>query len=90
MAPFWEKGGILHLSYLLNESGDPNFFSFFYYVYIMKFNPGKFEKITYELPKHFLLFWQSIGIIQHERHGKLDNWGDVFKSIVSMSANTNI
>ena len=26
MAPFWEKGGILHLSYLLNESGDSKLF----------------------------------------------------------------
>ena len=26
MMPFWEKGGILHFSYLLNKSGDPNFF----------------------------------------------------------------
>ena len=56
MAPFWEKRGILHLSYLLNESGDPNYFFFFYYFYIMKFNPGKFEEIfisrtiTDELP----------------------------------------
>ena len=56
MAPFWEKGGILHLSYLLYESGDRNFFFFFYYVYIMKFNPGKFKEIfisrtiTDELP----------------------------------------
>ena len=33
MAPFWEKGSILHLSYLLNEFGDPNFFSFFTIVY---------------------------------------------------------
>ena len=55
-APFWEKGGILHLSYLLNKSGDPNFFFFLYYAYIMKFNPGKFEEIfisrtiTDELP----------------------------------------
>ena len=51
-----EKSDILHLTYLLNESGDPNFFFFFYYVYIMKFNPGKFEEIfisrtiTDELP----------------------------------------
>ena len=57
MAPFWEKRGILHLSYLLNESGDPNYFFFFHYVYIMKFNPGKFEEIfisrtiTDELPQ---------------------------------------
>ena len=33
MVPFWEKGGILHLSYLVSESGDPNFFSFFYCAY---------------------------------------------------------
>ena len=33
MAPFYEKGGILHLSYLLNESGNPNFFLFLLYVY---------------------------------------------------------
>ena len=43
MTPSWEKGGILHLSYLLNESADPNFF--FHYMYIMKFNPGKFKEI---------------------------------------------
>ena len=41
MASFYEKGGILHLSYLLNESGDRNVFFLFYYVYIMKFNPGE-------------------------------------------------
>ena len=29
MAPFWKKYGILHLSHVLNESGDSNFFSFF-------------------------------------------------------------
>ena len=28
MAPFWKKGRILHLSYLLNESGDPIFVLF--------------------------------------------------------------
>ena len=28
MVRFWKKGRILHLSYLLNESGDPNFFLF--------------------------------------------------------------
>ena len=43
MAPLWEKRDMLHLSYLLNESGDPNFFFSLYYVYSMKFNPGKFE-----------------------------------------------
>ena len=57
MAQFGGKGRILHLSYLLNEFGDPNFFSFFfYYVLIIKFTPGKFQQIfisrtiTAELP----------------------------------------
>ena len=33
MAPFWKKGRILHLSYLLKEFGDPNFFLFLLLVY---------------------------------------------------------
>ncbi len=45
MAQFWGKGRILHVSYLLNQFGDPNFFLFFYYVLIIKFTPGKFQKI---------------------------------------------
>ncbi len=56
MVQFWGKGRILHVSYLLNEFGDPNFFFFFYYVLIIKFTPGKFQQIfisrtiTDELP----------------------------------------
>ena len=45
MALFLEKGSMLHLSYLLNESGNPNFFLFSLRVNVMKFNPGKFEEI---------------------------------------------
>ena len=45
MAQFWGKGRILHVSYLLNEFGDPNFFFFFDYVLIIKFTPGKFQPI---------------------------------------------
>ena len=42
MAPFWGKVGILHLSYLVKEFGDPKFYvSFSYTVYIIKFIPGK-------------------------------------------------
>ena len=56
LAQLWGKGRILHVSYLLNEFGDPNFFFFFYYVLIIKFTPGKFQQIfisrtiTDELP----------------------------------------
>ena len=56
MAQFWGKGRTLRVPYLLNEFGDPNFFSFFYYTLIIKFTPGKFQQIfisstiTDELP----------------------------------------
>ena len=30
IVPFYENGGILHLSYLLNESGDPDFLLLFF------------------------------------------------------------
>ena len=33
MGPFWKKGRIMHLSYLLNESGDPIFVLFLLCVY---------------------------------------------------------
>jgi hypothetical protein len=50
------KGGILWLSYLLNEFGDPDFFVWFYFKYIINSMPGKFQyilisgTITAELP----------------------------------------
>ncbi len=56
MAQFGGKGRILHVSYLLNEFGDPNFFSFFVLYAYHKFTPGKFQQIfisrtiTDELP----------------------------------------
>jgi hypothetical protein len=43
MAPYWGKGGIMWLSYLLNESGDPDFFVWFYFKYIINSMPGKWE-----------------------------------------------
>ena len=45
MAQFGGKDRTLHVSYLLNEFGDPNFFSFFCYVLIIKFTPGRFQQI---------------------------------------------
>ena len=46
--PFWGRGGILHLSYRLNEIDDPYcFLSFLYYAHIIKFNPGNFKHICY-------------------------------------------
>jgi hypothetical protein len=45
MAPYWGKGGILWLSYLLNEFGDPDFFVWFYFKYIINSMPGKFQHI---------------------------------------------
>jgi hypothetical protein len=56
MAPYWGKGGILWLSYLLNEFGDPDIFVRFYFKYIINSMPGKFQHIlisgtiTAELP----------------------------------------
>jgi hypothetical protein len=49
MAPYWGKGGILWLSYLLNEFGDPDFLVWFYFskilLYIINSMPGKFQHI---------------------------------------------
>jgi hypothetical protein len=56
MASYWGKGGILWLSYLLNEFGDPDFFVWFYFKCIINSMPGKFQHIlisgtiTAELP----------------------------------------
>ena len=47
MVPCWEKGGILHLSYLLNESGDPNFFSFFTMCVSWHSTLGSFRKFSF-------------------------------------------
>jgi hypothetical protein len=45
MAPYRGKGGILHLSYLRNEFGDPNFFPVF--------TMGMFHKLhIWELSAH--------------------------------------
>ena len=46
MAPYGGKGGILHLSYLRSEFGDPNFFSVFtIYEHIINFANRKFQQI---------------------------------------------
>ncbi len=57
MAQFWGKGRILHVSYLLNEFGEPTFFPFVTMcMLIIKFTCGKFQQIfisttiTDELP----------------------------------------
>jgi hypothetical protein len=78
MAPYWGKGGISWLSYLLNEFGHPDFFVWFYFKYIINSMPGKFPHILFREINYQLkisIGYLSFCIGHPLQNFRLYNWG---------------